>query len=442
MLVDALAALVERHDMRRQRVAVSLDGDFCVTRVTMGTSDEVDRELATLADRVPRYLQLGPGEKVTGGSRIRIAPGIDYAVTGVVNRSIIQIVYDALRTADVDVPWVEPSLVGLARLVGEANIGDDHPVMIADGTGRLWDVGIICAGRLLLDYRPATATNAEGLREALDGHISRLRRFCSRHRGIVSGELTELLLCGSGEKIGRAVTLFGDSTGIESTVLQVPALDNLYEIEPSDRESHCVPAVATVLPLLLGVEEGDVADLLGEVRRAPDLPWHKRMLICGWPAAAAAIILSISYAMVSGERREAERFAVQRTQMETAFDATQARFTELSAARELVGYLRDIRVKTKEIDWDVLLGRITQSLPDAGKLNEFAIESEGVVRLDGSVIDEAVVYELVENLRLLPGVSQVALKGTSPEEENGGTRFLIRLTTITAPMTETGAAHE
>ncbi len=189
MLEEALATLVERHDMKRQQVAVSLDGVICVTRVALGTGEQVDHELATLADRVPRYLQLGPGEKVTGNCRRKIAQNVEYAVTGVVNRSLIQLIYDALRSAEVDVPWVEPSLVGVARLVGQARVGDGHPVMIADGTGQQWDVGITFDGRLLLDYRPAAATNVEALGEALEGHLSRLRRFCNRHRGITSGEL-------------------------------------------------------------------------------------------------------------------------------------------------------------------------------------------------------------------------------------------------------------
>ena len=89
--------------MRRQQVAVSLDGDFCVTRVTMGTAEEVDRELEMLADRIPRYLQLGPGEKVTGRSRIKIEGNIEYSVTGVVNRSLIQLLYETLRALDIDV---------------------------------------------------------------------------------------------------------------------------------------------------------------------------------------------------------------------------------------------------------------------------------------------------------------------------------------------------
>lgn len=432
LLEEALATLVERHDMRRQRMAVSLDGEFCVTRVAMGTTDEVDNELATLADRVPRYLQLGPGEKVTGNSRHRLAPTVDYAVTGVVNRTMIQLIYDALRSVDVEILWVEPSLVSVARLVGQARIGKDSPVMIADGTGQQWDVGITCSGRLLLDYRPAAATSEEGLREALDGHISRLRRFCHRHRGVVSGELNQLLLYGSGEKLNHAVEVLGDSLGIEPTVLHVPKLTDLYEIDDRDRDARCVPAVATVLPLLTSVTEDEVPDLLDEVRRAADLSWHSQVLRCGWPASVAFLVLCVAFVLVSSERRQSAMFASQRTTLETTFEATRVRFKELSATRELVGHLRGIQGMSNEPDWEVLLGRITQSLPNSGRLNEFRLERQGTVRLNGTVLNEPAVYEFVENLRRLPGITQVALKGTSPNGESNGAQFIIHLTTIPA----------
>ncbi len=106
LFTDALETLIDRHQMSDNRVAVSLDGHFCVTRVAMGTGQEVDNELQMQAARVPRYLQLGPGEKVTGCSRQRLADNTEYAITGVVNRSMIQLLYDALREVDINVTWV------------------------------------------------------------------------------------------------------------------------------------------------------------------------------------------------------------------------------------------------------------------------------------------------------------------------------------------------
>ena len=76
-----------------------------------------------------------------------------------------------------------------------------------------------------------------------------------------------------------------------------------------------------------------------------------------------------------------------------------------------------------------MLGRITQSLPDMARLNEYRVESKDQIVLDGGVLDETLIYEFVNNLRRLPDVSQVALQGTSPEEAFQGTRFVIQMTT-------------
>ncbi len=429
LLEAALATLAERHQMCRQQVAVSLDGDFCVTRVTMGTTAEVDRELEMLADRVPRYLQLGPGEKVTGGSRCKIAPNVDYSVTGVVNRSLIQLIYDALRSTDIDVTWVEPSLVSVARLVGRAKIAGDQPLMIADGTGKQWDVGIACSGRLLLDYRPASATNEEAFRDALDGHISRLKRFCHRHRGIATGELNRLLICGSTEKSNRAVEVLGDSLGIQPEVLHVPDLADLYEIDDQDRQSPSVPAVATVLGLLINVQHSEVPDLLDEVRRAPELRWTTKLVQTCWPILAACLILCISYGLVSTQRLRMAGTAEGRAECQSQIDTTQVKFADLSQKRELVKHLSQIERQSREPDWDLMLSRVTQTLPNMARLNEYRVESQGHIVLDGAVLEETFVYDFVNDLRRLPDVSQVALKGTSPGKASHGTRFVIRMTT-------------
>jgi hypothetical protein len=429
-LTEALAFLAERHEIRRERIAVSLDGDFCVTRVAMGTTEVVDKEQSLLAVRVPRYLQLGPGEKVTGSARKNIAPAVDYAVTGVVNRSIIQLLYEALRSNDLNVTWVEPSLVSVARLLGRARVGGDRPVLIADGMGNQWDVGIACSGRLLLDYRPASATTIESLRDALKGHISRLKRFCQRHRGIASGELRQLFICGDESKTSGAENLLGDSIDIETKALKVPILDDLYDIDAEFRDANSVPSVATVLPLLIGTLESDVPDLLDEVRRAADLPLVSRMLRSGWPVLAATLVLAISFGLVSGQRIRLAGTAAGRAVIESQIKANEVRFSELSLKRDRLSHLVNIRNQSQESDWQQIFEQVTQSLPDSAKLNSFRVENDGHLLLNGTVTDETLVFELVNDFRRLPGISQVALRGTAPDEAIHGTRFTIRLTTL------------
>lgn len=429
LLTSAISELADRYEMRRSNVAVSLDGDFCVTRVSIGTAESIDEELSMLAVRVPRYLQLGPGEKVTGECRAKISPNEDYAVTGVVNRSLIQLIYDSFREADVDVRWVEPSLVSVARLVGQSEVGGDKPIAIADGTGNRWDVGIACSGRLLLDYRPASATTVETLRESLEGHFSRLKRFCHRHRGISTGELSRLMICGAGKKPDEAVSALQGSAEIEPEVLCVPNLTELFEIASGQCGSENVPAVSTVLPLLIGVSESEVPDLFDQVRRAPEQPIVTRMIRSAWPVAAAVLILCVTYGMVSRQRFHRSHVVKDRAEIEAQIDATNVRFAKLAQQRELVNFLTQIRAQTSEPSWNLMLGRITQCLPDTARLNEFHVESGGKLVLKGTVLDESIVYELVNHFRHLPEVREVALTGTTPNDNGRGIQFAVRLTT-------------
>lgn len=435
LLVEALETLVERHHMRRHPIAVSLDGDFCVTRVTMGAPDEVDRELAMLADRVLRYLQLGPGEKVTGNARIKIDPTVDYAVTGVVNRTLIQQIYDALRSVDIEVVWVEPSLVGVARLIGQVEQWADQPVMIADGMGHHWDVGIACSGRLLLDYRPSSATSIEGLRAALDGHTSRLKRFCHRHLKMVSGELNELLICGEGDRPEEAKAALTDSIKLEPKILGVPNLPHLYRIAPADRVSCNVPAVAAVLPLLLGVAPAAVADLLVQVRRAPDLSLTQKMVRQLWPVAATIVMLCGSYGLVASERNRRSGSIEDRSQLTAEIEASRVKFSVLSRKNMLLTHFRQIEKQLNESAWGTLIDQVTHCLPDSARLNEITVDTGGGLNISGVVTDETVVYELVGTMRRLPRVNQVALKGTAPEQDSQATRFLVRLSLDQEPMT-------
>ncbi|MEM9644578.1 MAG: hypothetical protein AAF989_06265, partial [Planctomycetota bacterium] len=427
-LVESLRTLIDRNQMRRQSVVASLDGDFCVTRITMGSPGDVDDELETLIGRVPRYLQLGPGEKVTGACRTHLEANLDYAITGVANRNVIELLYEAFRECDLPVKWLEPSLNSLARLLGHAGIGNDMPVLIADGTGRMWDVGIAHEGRLLLDYRPAAATTEQGFHDAIRHHLDRLCRFCQRHRRLASGGLNQLLLCGTVESSARAVELFSESDGIEASPIHVPEIDGLYRVVDPGESGDGSSVVATVLPLILGLDETDVPDLLDHVRRAPDLSPTARVLRTFWPAVAAVAFLMGSYFLVSHQRNNSQDVITGRTAIEHQVRLSQVRMSQLAGHRELIDHLTSIETRLEQPAWDDFLRQVTQCLPEQAHLISFRVENGFKVALDGAVTEESRVYDLIGHLRKLPVVEQVALKATNPDSQSEGVRFMIGLT--------------
>jgi hypothetical protein len=305
----------------------------------------------------------------------------------------------------------------------------DEPVLIADGSGTHWDLGIAYQGQLLLDYRPAGASNEDALSEALDGHISRLKRFCHRHRGITSSGLNRLTIYGENEKLSRTLATLGDRNQISISILEVPSIDSVYRIDERFRSSCYVPAIAAIMPLLTNVSVEQIPDMLGPVRRAPDRPLAIQMALAIFPAVAATLFLLISYGLVSNERRREQGMFDSRAQIENQMHLTQVRMEELTGQKELLLNLERIEKQTRETRWDKLLTRVTQCLPDTVRINEFRVDAEGMVRIDGATVDETNVYNVVDHFRRLPDVRQVALQGTMPASQSEGIRFIVNLTT-------------
>ena len=429
----ALDKLNERQSIHRGTVAVSLDGDYCVTRVTAGTQDKVQRDLGMLAGRVPRYLQLGPGKKVTGSIETELEPGMFYAATGVGNGELIEMLYTAFNKHDLEVAWVEPSLNSLARLIGRDPRYGEAPVLIADGTGRRWDVGIANGGRLLLDYRSSNSDTVDGLFLALDGHLERLRRFCERHRKLASGNIEHMLVCGNDKKIDNAVTILGRLNGIETRPVTAPDLSDLFEIAEPIRSDQ-VTAVAAILPLAMGTPRDEVPDLLVQIRRAPQASMTRRVVSVGWPLIAACLFALIALTWRGFERRQFEVADSDRDVMESELNLTQAQFTTMASRRRRLQNLKHIESVTHTHDWGRLCSDMTQCLPSSTKLMSLSVAERNRINVNGETIDDSSLYDLISSINQVKGVKEVALKGTQPTEGDYGSRFMLEVRLNKIPL--------
>jgi hypothetical protein len=425
-LVETLRRWCETYQINRGRIAVSLDGDFCVTRVIAGSADEVQRELGMLAHRVPRYLQLGAGKKVTGGMQTELEPGIFYAATGVVNREVIELLYSALCEFDLDIAWVEPSLNSLARLIGLDPRYQDQPVLIADGTGRRWDVGIANGGRLLLDYRPPNSDTIDGLFGALDGHLQRLRRFCQRHRKLTSGNIENLLVCGKDGYVEEAIAKLARLDGIRTVELTVPDLTALVEFKAEVQDDK-VFAIAAVLPLLMKIPSDQVPDLLHQVRRAPKATKFERLMSVGIPIAAASLMLMVALAWRGIESHRYQAAASSRDTLESELSVTQVQFAKLASQRRHSLNLDRIAMWTQTRPWDQVSTQLTQCLSPSTKFNSWVASEGNRVVIQGETTEDASLYDLISALRRVPDVTEVALKGTTPMEGSIGSRFVLEI---------------
>ncbi|WP_283431545.1 hypothetical protein [Neorhodopirellula lusitana] len=430
-LQAAIETLKNRHHIGSEEVAVSLSGDFCVTRISTGTVEQVDHELDALAGRIPRYLQLGPGGKLTGQIRDTLNPGIEHALTAVGNLTRLQTLYDAFAECDVRVAWIEPSLVSIARLIGELGIDEEHPVLVADSFGQSWEVGITHQGRLLLDYRPAAAHDAKTFANAIVEHLSRLRRFCQRHRGIDYSELNVLYVGGPPEKVDPVLEHFSEIAvqndhGLRTLPLLISDSFITIEVEASLR-SDAIAAAAALLPLIRPDSQQPPPDLLQTIRRTKQQGGWKWIALTWWPAIAATFVVVALHFWVGGLQSQAEQRQLQREYVENQLRANRVRVASLQSDRRWVDHLKTISEKTVSPPMADLTKEITQCLPPRSVLQSIQVESERDILLSGSTSQEAEIYEIVGYLRQLPGIHQVALLGTMLGSKQEESQFNIRL---------------
>lgn len=457
-LADALEKLCERHPLRRHPLAVSLDGDFCVTRVTIASPEKMPRSINLLNERVNHYLQLGPGRKVTGATHLALDERTHYCATAVVADRVIETLYEAFRLARLNIAWVEPSLVSLARLVGRDRQFDGQAVMIADGTGDRWDIGIVVDGRLWLDYRPAGSETSEGVHRALDGHLERLQRFCRRHRKINSDLMSQVLVCGTGQKAAQAAKLLDTLDGLSARVFQIDCLDNLLVSDSSElvcpvnrirvvgeRQSQrepeedqvkvlqsnqliapeMVPMVAALLPTLIGTQAHQVPDVLENVRREPPRSTARVIFDCIAPvlAASALVMASLWYQhSVRGNLRMVE------TEIETLQSrkkVNRVRNEQLMGRTTEIANIQRI-ASLAHIDQPMdLLDDVTRCLPNNTRLLSWSMDGNRKVRVSVETQEEANLYETIETLQKISRVDEINLVSTEPTPDLRGGLFVL-----------------
>lgn len=418
-LSSAIGELASRHDFRRAEWAVTLDGDFCVARVITGSPDEVTHGLERLQTRIQRYLSLGPGEKITGGYREALTKTTDYAVTGVANRNVMELLQEIFHKHEISPRSVEPALVAVARQMS-VGTGDGAPVLLADGSSRQWDLGISQQGRLLLDYRPSGARESHRFGEILLQHISRIHRFCERHRQIDHIAVWQLYLFGPKAKVAEAQASLLESQQIIPQPLDTSPWLTGIEHDENATLTDWVGAIAAAMSLLDDRGQIPVADLLSSVRVK-----RRQSAWVTWSLNLAPAVLAASLLMAVGYATKQQRGQIENTEQIIAVlsdDIESTRSINASANTQqqlFVGLKRLDAVAHSLEDWEQLFDRIPKVMPDAAKLNRINMADDGAIRISGSAANETVVYDFLAALKQMPGVHDVLLQGTSPGELAG-----------------------
>ena len=449
-LAAALARLAAEEKLGGQEVNIALSRDYCVTRVITGTAEQVRRELGQLEERVPLYVGLGYGEKVTAQSLMSIDARHQHALVSVANGQTLQAVLDAATAAKLRVALVEPSQIALVRALSHGQHDAQAPAILVNLSQTGVELAISMAGRLLLDYRPAQLGGAAAVAGMIAGQLQRLQKFFDRHYKLRFGRIRCVYLCGELSAVAEALPGFARYPQLEATVLVPGMVDPAWgPLEANAQSLHLgADACASLGTCLLALKPDarratcNLIEPLIAARLRSLGPIIARTL---WPAAAAAVLALGAFGAALIEDRRAASVQSQIAGMEPLRLQVDALGTQLAATHSKIKHVQELAARTAGRAPAELLTTIGQCLPPEVWLERVEVTGAGQVRLSGSGYGEEGIYEFVRWLGQAPGIQQVEVEGVSGGKSATGrvSKFEIKLAAqvLASPEATDGSTH-
>ncbi len=420
-LGTALRRLAAEEGLAGAKVNVVLDAECCVTRVVTGTMDRVRRELSQLEGRSALYIAMGPGAKALATGVEPIDARHHHALLAVTNRAILDALIPAASAASMQLRRIEPSLVALARAIGQQGADSSAPVLILGPSETGAELGISDRGKLLLEYRIATRDAQTDVADVVVRHLKRLRRYCERHSQSAHRKLERIVLARSAATLGAVRDRFAVHTDLMVDVLDPATIraDWLCGEEPISAEfgaalGSCLFLTPDTPPELLSGPnflEGYTAGNRQGV-------WPAALRLC-WPVAAALLLTVGMLAAARYERNGCDDLARQGA----ALEAERTRALHLQRDRLLIGekvrFVRAIAQRATNPNWAALLSAVAGCLPQDAWLEKFTVDAQGRVAIAGTSYHEDTVYEVVRWLSDAPGLTRVSLTASASEASAG-----------------------
>jgi hypothetical protein len=441
-LSDAFETLVAEERLAGASVRIALGGEFCVTRVITGSTDDVRREFAELEERSSRYLTLGPGPKALAGQIQQLDARHQHALLAVANQRTLNLLMQIAERVNLQIESIEPSLLALSRAQSHLTNACPEACLMIQLDEEAAELGICHAGRLLLDYRPGGNTTAENVAGVVTLHLSRLQRYLERYHSYLDAPLQNVYLAGDVQAVKRAESKFKQIGGF-----------NVQVLEPSDLNvpwKHVDAPPATDLAATLGTAMSLYSD--SAVSAAPNLienalaqlrePMRPILIRALMPIAAVLLVAaSLGLLRVFQWKQTSNLQAELESLMPACVRATELRL-QLTAADAKLQRLEALANQLPRTDWPTIFSRISQSMPDDVWLDRLAVQDGHSAALSGASYSDTGVYDFVGYLKQAPGVAEIALEGTGVGQSPSGptTNFDLKLsfTNFAAPADKEG----
>jgi hypothetical protein len=419
-LTDAFREIARQYSMHGAEVRVVLSGEFCVMRTIRGAADTVRQELQQLEQRSRLYLSLGPGEKVLVSNIQALDARHAHAIAAVCNRSTLETIQSAAEAAGLEIAVIEPSLSALNRAVSRLSEPPVGAYLLVHLNPSGMEVGVCHEGQLLLDYRPGGRTAVVDLPNLLETHLNRLSRHVGRYLRTAPPELSHIYLCGDEEAVQTATKQFRRHAKLTICHVRPADVKATWELGNEAVGDITAAALGGLLAAYLPSVDSDAPNLMQHIINCKREPLRPALVRSAIPLAA--VLLAMATLSVINARNEQTLVQMQ-SELDTLAIA-EARATELKsqlmASRRKLTELEYLAAQLPSELGDDLIKRLAGCMPSDVWLSRLEVVDRSTVRLQGSSYLEAGVYDFVRWLEQAPGLSEVALKGTSPASSSAG----------------------
>jgi Tfp pilus assembly protein PilN len=428
-LTEAFRTLVADERLAGARVRIALGGEFCVTRVITGPTEEVRREFAELEERSLSYLTLGPGPKTLAGDFQQLDARHQHALLAVANQRTLDLLMTIADSLNLQIESIEPSLLALCRFQAHLRDASSDASLLIQLDEDVAELGICHNGRLLLDYRPGGHTNAENVADVVALHLSRLQRYVERYHSYLDAPLRHVYLAGDAAGVARAAAKFEKLGLFEIHVLEPHDLEMAWQHVDNVPGTGLAATLGTAMAIYSDTTDQQGPNLIESAlaqKRAPLRPILIRSLL---PIAAVLLIGAAlgllrfnQWRQITGLRSELDMLApacVRATELRLKLTAADAKLQQLEALAN----------QLPKAAWHQVLGHIGQSMPDDVWLDRLSVQDGQSAALSGASYTDNGVYDFVGYLKQVPEVADIALEGTGVGQSPTGptTNFELKL---------------
>jgi Fimbrial assembly protein (PilN) len=444
-LTAAFRTLVTEERLAGAKVRIALGGEFCVTRVITGPTDEVRREFAELGERSLRYLTLGPGPKALAGDTQQLDARHQHALLAVANQRTLDDLMRIAEGVNLQIESIEPSLLALCRAQAHLRGACEQACLMIQLDEGIAELGICHNGRLLLDYRPGGQASAENVADVVTLHLSRLQRYLERYHSYLDAPLRTVYLAGDADAVARALGQFEKLGGFDAHVLEPADLDMPWRHAAEPPGTALAAALGTAMALYLTATEQQGPNLIESTLAQQREPMRPILIRSLAPLAAVLLIAAGLGLLHLKQWRES---AGLRTQLETLMPAC-VRATELRlqlvAAEAKLAQITALERQLPQPDWQRIINHLSQCMPNDVWLDRFSVQDARTGTLSGASYTDAGVYDFANYLKQVPEVAEIALEGTGVGQSASGptTSFELKLSfTNFAARSEKDGHHD